>query len=452
MVLLMQPRSFRAPRPDGPGAFFCRASHLPPPLLLPFPLSLFSSTPRYAFLRRLPPPSLPNAAEVLTYDPVGWGVPYAFSTFGVGDREEALVAASLQALLVLLDYAPVVPVEEEEEEDEGEEEEEDEDEDEEAEGEGESDEHAEGEHDGGDDASSEGHEEGAGAAADGSGSAAAAAPGASHADKVAARRAAASAALSAARDRSASGSGTGSAAGAPAVASSAAGRPKRSSAPQRMAPQFNVFRTLLAGIGSGGVEAAASAAGGAGASSAAPGALATPSAAADFGLIFEGCVRLLGSLPAAEGTLLPGSLKGFTAHGEVLVLLWKSLEENPAFAGHVLASHAVDITRLLMPLTFLLWTGRKDVTKAGQLHLCTFLLLLMSGDREFGVALNRPLTPARLPPLPECPLREGSHADLLVMTLHRLVVDGLPALAPLYPCLLTVISNVSPYIKVRRHA
>lgn len=400
---------------------------------------------------------------MLTYDPVGWGVPYAFSTFGVGDREEALVAASVQALLVLLDYAPVVPVQEEGEHDEAEEEAEEEEhegegeeegqerDEEEEEEDGEGDELAEGEHADhadGSGAAEGGHDDGAdSAAADSPGAAAAAAPAASHADKVAARRAAAAAALSAARDRSASGAGAGSSA---AAAAGSASRSKRASAsasaspppkPQRTASQFNVFRTLLAGIGSGGVEAA---------SAAESSALATPTAAADFGLMFEGCVRLLGSLPAAEGTLLPGSLKGFTAHGEVLVLLWKALEENAAFAAHVLSSHAVDITRLLMPLTFLLWTGRKDVTKAGQLHLCTFLLLMMSGDREFGVALNRPLMPARLPPLPECPLREGSHADLLVMTLHRLIVDGLPALAPLYPCLLTVISNVSPYIKVSR--
>ena len=43
---------------------------------------------------------------ISAYDPLGWGVPYA--TAIVGDKEEALVNAAVQVLLVLLDYAPLV--------------------------------------------------------------------------------------------------------------------------------------------------------------------------------------------------------------------------------------------------------------------------------------------------------------------------------------------------------
>src|SRR5690606_26499275 len=43
---------------------------------------------------------------VLTYDPVGLGVPYAANV--VGDKRQAIVTIALQALLVLVDYAPVV--------------------------------------------------------------------------------------------------------------------------------------------------------------------------------------------------------------------------------------------------------------------------------------------------------------------------------------------------------
>ena len=48
--------------------------------------------------------------SVASYDPVGWGVPYA--TALVGDRDEGLVNAAVQVLLVLLDYAPIVEGEE----------------------------------------------------------------------------------------------------------------------------------------------------------------------------------------------------------------------------------------------------------------------------------------------------------------------------------------------------
>lgn len=40
-----------------------------------------------------------------------------------------------------------------------------------------------------------------------------------------------------------------------------------------------------------------------------------------------------------------------------------------------------------------------------------------------------------------------SYADLLVVSLHKLVVDGSPALSTLYSCFLTVLANVSPYAR-----
>lgn len=52
------------------------------------------------------PAALAALPQVLAYDPVGMGVPYATSF--TGDKDEALVETSLHALLVLLDYAPLV--------------------------------------------------------------------------------------------------------------------------------------------------------------------------------------------------------------------------------------------------------------------------------------------------------------------------------------------------------
>ena len=86
----------------------------------------------------------------------------------------------------------------------------------------------------------------------------------------------------------------------------------------------------------------------------------------------------------------------------------------------------------------------------------------LSGDRGFGVALNRLLEVAL--PLPDIPkLRVAgaqsgatadsstghfaNHADLMIIVFHKVIVDGLKSLSSLYNCLLTVISNVSPYVK-----
>ena len=59
-----------------------------------------------------------------------------------------------------------------------------------------------------------------------------------------------------------------------------------------------------------------------------------------------------------------------------------------------------------------MWAGRANVTKVGLLHLATFLLLLLSGSRAFGVGLNKAFV-AKLPA--DLPLFEGSHADLLII-------------------------------------
>lgn len=73
-----------------------------------------------------------------------------------------------------------------------------------------------------------------------------------------------------------------------------------------------------------------------------------------------------------------------------MVLLWKCLEEIPSFMPYVLRH--CDITELLVPLCFFMIDGRKDTRKIGLLYLCTFTLLKLSGERNFGVALNKSYT------------------------------------------------------------
>ena len=95
-------------------------------------------------------------------------------------------------------------------------------------------------------------------------------------------------------------------------------------------------------------------------------------------------------------------------------------------------------------MLYFMWSGRLAASKVGLLHICTFILLLLSGDRNFAVTLNRPFT-EKLPT--DLPLFQGSHVDLLFIVLHKLVVNGNEKLGTLYNCFLTIIANVSPYTK-----
>lgn len=162
----------------------------------------------------------------------------------------------------------------------------------------------------------------------------------------------------------------------------------------------------------------------------------------DFSLIFAGLSRLLNNYHESLRTLLPNSIKQIKCHQELLVLLWKLLDENKAFLLYALKK--ADVNQLVVPLLFLMYEGRQEPSKVGMIHICTFILLLLSGERDFGVNLNKPFDnrlPLDLPPF------SGNHADLLVVCLHKIIVSGYEKLNSVYNCFLTIICNISPYCK-----
>jgi len=175
---------------------------------------------------------------------------------------------------------------------------------------------------------------------------------------------------------------------------------------------FNFFRTLLARIDSG----------------------------RDLSKIFSGICRILRNVYEIEKSLIPKSSKNVQCHQETLVLLWKLLEENPLFLSHIL--NQCDVTEAVVPICYLMFEARKDPGQIGLVHICTFILLKLSGERSFGVALNKPFC-TRLPC--DIPLFNGGHADVICITLHKLIVNGAYKLVPLYSCFLTIICNISPY-------
>jgi hypothetical protein len=175
---------------------------------------------------------------------------------------------------------------------------------------------------------------------------------------------------------------------------------------------FNIFRVLLARINNG----------------------------KDLNTLYRGFVRLLRNMFESKNTLLPGSQARLECHQELLILLWKTLEENPLFLDFVLTR--CDVCELVVPICYLMYVSRRDSTQVGLIHICTFILLKLSGERSFGVTLNRPFR-TKLPC--DLPLFSGSHADLVSITLHKIIVNGSYRLVPLYSCFLTIISNFSPY-------
>ncbi|KAF5306255.1 hypothetical protein FQA39_LY08953 [Lamprigera yunnana] len=160
----------------------------------------------------------------------------------------------------------------------------------------------------------------------------------------------------------------------------------------------------------------------------------------DFHFILRGVTRLLNN-PLVQ-TYLPNSTKKVYFHQELLIFFWKMCDYNKKFLYFVLKSS--DALEVLVPVLYHLNDSRADQSRVGLMHIGVFILLLLSGERNFGVRLNKPYT-ATIPM--DIPVFTGTHADLLIIVFHKIITTGHQRLQPLFDCLLTILVNVSPYLK-----
>lgn len=180
----------------------------------------------------------------------------------------------------------------------------------------------------------------------------------------------------------------------------------------------------------------------------------------DFHFILKGVTRLLNN-PLVQ-SYLPNSTKRLHCHQELLVFFWKICDYNKKFLYFVLKSS--DVLDVLVPILYHLNDSRADQceflnlwkiesslirtflfsARVGLMHIGVFILLLLSGERNFGVRLNKPYT-ATVPM--DIPVFTGTHADLLITVFHKIIATGHQRLQPLFDCLLTILVNVSPYLK-----
>ncbi|EDV98192.1 protein HID1 [Drosophila grimshawi] len=160
----------------------------------------------------------------------------------------------------------------------------------------------------------------------------------------------------------------------------------------------------------------------------------------DFHFVLRGITRLLNN-PLVQN-YLPNSTKRLHCHQELLILFWKICDYNKKFLYFVLKSS--DVLDILIPILYHLNYSRADQSRVGLMHIGVFILLLLSGERNFGVRLNKAYS-ATVPM--DIPVFTGTHADLLITVFHKIIATGHQRLQPLFDCLLTILVNVSPYLK-----
>lgn len=74
-----------------------------------------------------------------------------------------------------------------------------------------------------------------------------------------------------------------------------------------------------------------------------------------------------------------------------------------------------------------------------------FILLTLSGSRDFALSLNEPVNNKLKWDLPD--YTPTTYGNLLVQLIHRSIQVGPRILAPLYKSLASIVSNISPYVK-----
>ena len=99
---------------------------------------------------------------------------------------------------------------------------------------------------------------------------------------------------------------------------------------------------------------------------------------------------------------------------------------------------------IIGPVLFLAYKGRKETESIAMLHHIACMLLLLSGERSFAVSLNQPIGQKLYLDLP---LDNAHYGDLLFQVAFKLLTEGPPQSEGLHGVLLSVLVNVSPYVK-----
>ena len=138
---------------------------------------------------------------------------------------------------------------------------------------------------------------------------------------------------------------------------------------------------------------------------------------------------------------------------QIYLLLWRFLLECPAFLDQLVEYDWENLLNITVVVLNTMLVYRSTDMKRNLVHLCTFILLRLSAERGVAVLLNKPYnTGAEFSGgvrvvEGELPLFYGSYADAVILVCHRVLTSSDINLDAMRHCLLTVISNISPYCK-----
>lgn len=147
----------------------------------------------------------------------------------------------------------------------------------------------------------------------------------------------------------------------------------------------------------------------------------------EYNFIYDNTMRLLKPLLKYKR----GYMESEISYGqELLILLWQFLENNPGFESYI--CYNKPIWELVEILAYVIYENKEFESKTGLIQHCLFILLHLSGNREFSVKMNEGCTTF---------ITAENHYDLLVHIFHSIVLSK-SHLNSLVSCMLTILTNM----------
>lgn len=147
----------------------------------------------------------------------------------------------------------------------------------------------------------------------------------------------------------------------------------------------------------------------------------------EYNFIYDHTIRLLKPLLKFKRGYMESEI---SYAQELLILLWQCLENNPGFESYI--CYNKPIWELVEILAYVIYENRELESKTGLLQHCLFILLHLSGNREFSVKMNEPCASF---------MTAENHFDLLVHIFHSIILSK-SHLNSLVSCMLTILTNL----------
>ena len=160
------------------------------------------------------------------------------------------------------------------------------------------------------------------------------------------------------------------------------------------------------------------------------------------GEVLRGLLRLMGNHVASRNTYLPGSQRLMPGHEFYFALFWLLMERAPNLR-YIYCNDKSLVHMSLVPLLDFAFQGTTHPSRQPYFQCVITSLAMVSMNRSFAVMLNEPFNEW----IPfDVQAFTGTYADLLLISLHSLILKRSVLTEPSFIMLFSVIANIAPYV------